>query len=247
MQHFAERLFSRRPPHLDWIQVEVSSYCNASCSYCPSTLFHEYWQRRHLSLELYRRILPAFARADMVHLQGWGEPLLNSNLPEMIVLAKARGCRVGTTTNGTLADKKILEDFINTGLDFIAFSLAGTNSENDRIRAGTHLDLILQTIETLQMLKREKNTPTPEIHIAYLLLRSHVQDVTRLPFILKDSGVRQVVISTLDFNPGPEFAQEIFTPDNTDFRQLLKLLKGVVTDGARLGIPVHFQVPARAP
>jgi hypothetical protein len=33
------RWFPKSYPNLDWIQVEVSSYCNAGCIYCPHTAY----------------------------------------------------------------------------------------------------------------------------------------------------------------------------------------------------------------
>ncbi len=64
-------------PFLDWIQVEVTSHCNAQCTYCPHAVFGEFWQNRHMPLDLYRKLSRAFRRTSLVYLQGWGEPLLH--------------------------------------------------------------------------------------------------------------------------------------------------------------------------
>ena len=91
-------------PRLDWIQVEVTSYCNAACVYCPHTVYQGHWASRHLPLTTFAKLLPALARARLVYLQGWGEPLLHPDFFNMVALAKQAGCRVGTTTNGMLLD-----------------------------------------------------------------------------------------------------------------------------------------------
>ena len=75
----------------DWIQVEVTSHCNALCIYCPRTVFKESWEDRHLSLETFKRLKPVLSRTDLVHLQGWGEPLLNPSFFDMAALARAHG------------------------------------------------------------------------------------------------------------------------------------------------------------
>ena len=129
----------------DWIQVEVTSRCNAECIYCPRTVYGKTWDNRSLPLELFERLIPAFGKTGLVHLQGWGEPLLHPALPDMVAAAKAAGVRVGTTTNGMLLDTVRARALVNAGLDIMAFSLAGTSAAyNDRIRGGTRLDAVLE-------------------------------------------------------------------------------------------------------
>ena len=53
-----EKLVSLFAPTFDWIQVEVTSHCNALCIYCPRTVFKESWQDQHLSLETFKRLKP---------------------------------------------------------------------------------------------------------------------------------------------------------------------------------------------
>ena len=87
-------------PRLDWIQVEVTTHCQAACWYCPHTVYRDHWDSRHLDPATWRGILPALKRARLVHLQGWGEPLLHPDFFTLVSQAKAVGCQVGTTTNG---------------------------------------------------------------------------------------------------------------------------------------------------
>jgi molybdenum cofactor biosynthesis enzyme MoaA len=67
-------LFNRDNICFDWIQVEISSYCNASCVYCPYTVYKKNWQNRHLPLELFKKLIPALRSTKLAYLQGWGEP-----------------------------------------------------------------------------------------------------------------------------------------------------------------------------
>ena len=241
------RIFSRSLPRLDWVQVETTSHCNAACIYCPYTVYRQYWLQRNLPLETYCKLLPVFSRTKLVHLQGWGEPFLNPHFFEMVRLAKEQGCQVGTTTNGTMVDRERLTRVVAIDLDIIAFSLAGTDQKNDKIRRGTSLEQILQAIEILRELKRERNTPRPEIHIAYMLLRSGLEDVINLPSLLQGLEVSQVIISTLDFVPNQELVKEAFSPPHTEVDELRNLLESIVTDGERRGVPIHYQIPAREP
>jgi MoaA/NifB/PqqE/SkfB family radical SAM enzyme len=244
---FLKRIFSRSLPPLDWIQIETTSHCDAACVYCPHTVYRQHWLHRHLSLETYRRLIPAFAKTKLVHLQGWGEPLLNPHFFDMVRLAKEQGCQVGTTTNGTSLNSDKLARLMDVDLDFIAFSLAGTDQKNDTIRRGTSLERTLQTIKNLNELKRERSSLRPDIHVAYMLLRSGQEDVATLPSLLQNLGVSQVVISTLDFIPNNELAEEAFTGPDTRPDELEKLLNSIRAEGQRRGVPIHYQIPAGEP
>ena len=65
---FLNSLFNKKYPRLDWIQVEVSSFCNAECIYCPHTEYRNNWQNRLFPIELYKRLIPAFAKTKLVYL-----------------------------------------------------------------------------------------------------------------------------------------------------------------------------------
>ncbi len=182
----------------DWIQVEVTTRCNASCSYCPRTLAGKNWPQRDLNMQLFRRLLPHLAKARHVHLQGWGEPLLHPELFQMAKLSREAGCRVGTTTNGALMDLEMARRMVRAGFHVVAFSMAGTGPENDRIRKGAPLERVLHAMRLVARARAEAGSDVPEIHVAYMLLASAWEEFFRLPEILDEIPVSQVVVSTLD-------------------------------------------------
>ncbi len=211
-----KRILSLFQPKWDWIQVEVTTACNAACIYCPRTIYEDSWQDRHLPLEMFKKLEPAFARTRYVHLQGWGEPFLHPDFFEMVAVAKTSGCRVGTTTNGMILNAERTDRLIESGVDVIAFSLAGTGENNDLIRKGTNLKRILESIRRIQRQKKEIGSSTPDIHIAYMLFRSSLDDLERLPSLLEGLGVGQVVVSTLDFVPSEDLEKEAFVPSSKE-------------------------------
>jgi len=148
-------------PRWDWIQVEVTTCCNASCWYCPRTVYQDRWPNRHLSLETFKRLLPAFSQTGLVYLQGWGEPLLNTDFFTMTALAKTAGCRVGTTTNGMLLDIPKMEQLVGLGVEVVALSLAGTDEKNDGFRQGTSLDKVLEVLESFRKVKERHGSARP--------------------------------------------------------------------------------------
>jgi wyosine [tRNA(Phe)-imidazoG37] synthetase (radical SAM superfamily) len=78
-----------------------------------------------MEFELFEKIMKELSRASrkpVVHLNGFGEPLLDRLLPERIKLAKA--CRIEHTyivTNASLIFPETSRKIINSGLDTIEY------------------------------------------------------------------------------------------------------------------------------
>jgi MoaA/NifB/PqqE/SkfB family radical SAM enzyme len=236
-------LFKKSYPRLDWIQVEVSSYCNADCIYCPHTAYRKNWQNRHLPLEVFERLIPAFAGTNLVYLQGWGEPFLHPDFFAMLQIAKKAGCLVGTTSNATLLNEKTIERLVGDGLDVIGFSLAGIDEKNDAIRRGTSINKTLACMEAFQRAKSRYGTEYPRIHIAYMLLAGGLTDLERLAEFLADTGADQTVISSLSLAVSPAMDDEgglVRVP--ADFGQLQLRLLEVKAAAAKRGAAVHFHI-----
>jgi MoaA/NifB/PqqE/SkfB family radical SAM enzyme len=230
-------------PPFDWIQVEPTSNCNAYCLYCPRTVYRDSWLNRNLSLRDFERLVPAFIGTRMVFLQGWGEPFLNPDLFSMIQIAKKAGCRVGTTTNGILLDREIINKIIASGIDVLAISLAGLDQHNDSIRVGTGFNSILKAMNLLQEIKMQRGTKLPAVHIAYMLLNSGLEDINKLPATLQGLGISQVVVSTLDFVPSKILQQEAIIPDTlADFHKVYDQLASVKREGEKCDLEIHFQL-----
>ncbi|OGP71994.1 MAG: hypothetical protein A2Y80_05945 [Deltaproteobacteria bacterium RBG_13_58_19] len=231
------------PKRLDWIQVEVTSHCNAACIYCPRTAYQDKWVSRHLPLETFKKILPALARTRLVFLQGWGEPFLHPDFFRLVSLAKQAGCQVGTTTNGMLLDAEKITKLVELGIDTVAFSLAGIDGKNDKVRQGTSLRTVLENIQALQQAKERWGKAKPAIHIAYMLLSSGLPALAKLPSVLASLGIAQVVISTLDFVPSGELLQEALWPANLrEYEDLQSQLQAVVEEGKRRHLEIHYQL-----
>ena len=231
-------------PVFDWIQVEITTRCNAACTYCPHTVYGDKWERSDMSLATFSRLRPLFRKARLVYLQGWGEPFLNHHLFAMARIARAAGARVGTTTNGLLLDESTIDKIVAHKFDIIAFSLAGIGPLNDTIRDGNNFETTLQAIDSINRIKAAKKAANPEIHIAWLLLKSGLDNLEKIPEALAGRGIGQVVITTLDFIPIPSLRDETIHPrDDSEFDRIKDRLDQTVRNGAERGLNIHYQLP----
>jgi len=230
-------------PWLDWVQLEVTSRCNAACIYCPRTVYGSRWKNRDLSLDTFERLLPVLSKTKMVHLQGWGEPLLYGYFHDLVARIKKAGCKVGTTTNGMLLDRREIGKLVAGGIDHIAFSLTGLGGKNDAVRKGTNFSKILQAIADIAAAKKALRVDKPAVNVAYLLFRSHLPDIGDIVPALAGLGIGHVVVSTLDFVPGGDLRKEQLIPrDEAEYRELKAALDGLAARGRQAGLNVSYRL-----
>lgn len=193
-------------PELDWVQVELTTRCDARCVYCPHTVRGADWRGRDMPVELFRSLLPSLGQTRHVHLQGWGEPLLHPGFFEFVRLAKAKKCAVSTTSNGNLLDADRVRRLVESDVDVLGVSLAGTRAEtNDALRAGTGLERLRRGLGRLAEEKERLGSGHPVVHLAYLNVTDAPEELAALPELARSLGVAKIMVN----EPSPLTTPEI--------------------------------------
>ena len=99
------------------LQIEISRACNLDCRICMRKNLES--NTGFMSFDEFKKILGSYNFRE-VALHGWGEPLLNTEIFQMIEHAKRQGIKTSLTTNATLVGKNI-GNILDSGLDSIAF------------------------------------------------------------------------------------------------------------------------------
>ncbi|MDQ1330371.1 MAG: Radical protein [Thermodesulfobacteriota bacterium] len=218
-------------PELDWVQVEVTSRCNAACIYCPQPLLY---RKQHMPFSLFKQLLPYLGYTDLVYLQGWGEPLLNPDLFAMIRACKKKGKRVGFTTNGMLLSEEVIHRLVDLETDIISVSLAGTSpATHNRIRKGTDLVIIIENLERLQRIKTEKGTEYPALHFSYLMLAANIHELKGVVEPAKRLGAGQIVCSNLTLITDETMWTEALFNREEEEERLAGVLEGIAEEVRR--------------
>ncbi|MCQ2505782.1 MAG: radical SAM protein [Lachnospiraceae bacterium] len=118
--------------------VDPSGACNLSCKFCPCNMVDYMNLERHkiMSLETYNMIINQLLEFDeqikVINLYGFGEPLMNKNIAEMVrILKRKKVCReVRITTNGLLLNRKLSDALVEAGVDMVRFSIEALNSDD---------------------------------------------------------------------------------------------------------------------
>jgi MoaA/NifB/PqqE/SkfB family radical SAM enzyme len=194
-------------------------------------------------VDVFERLVTGKAKARLIYLQGWGEPLLHPDFLTLVQMAKRAGAIVGTTTNGTLVDAPTARRLVECGMDVVAFSLAGVDEQNNVVRKGPRIGQVLDAIGALDDAKRSLGKEVPKIHIAYMLLRSGLENMERLPSLLRERGIDQVVISTLDFVPSRNLENETVIPHTfREYGEIRRRLEALSEEGKRCGLEIRSQI-----
>ena len=142
--------------------IETTNRCNLSCALCPNSKLGP-GQRGDMDYGLYIKIIDqAQGNVSEINLFHRGEPLLHSQLIEMIDYASKKNIRTRIHTNATLLDTLLNKSLIESGLDFITFSVDSyIKEEYERLKPGADFDEVLQKITGFLSQKKETKSKKP--------------------------------------------------------------------------------------
>ncbi|PIE31527.1 hypothetical protein CSA56_18010 [candidate division KSB3 bacterium] len=157
------------------MQIEHTTYCNLDCIMCDRSKCIQTPQ--HLAFEKIARVLEE-VRPAKISLSGNGEPLMHPDMLSIIRTAKAQGCSVNTTTNGTLLNTQRCQELVESGLDLIKISIDGATRETYRkIRGQDKFLHVVDGIRALVDAKKRANSSTPFIRLNYVMTKDTYREI----------------------------------------------------------------------
>ncbi|MCK4736881.1 MAG: radical SAM protein [Methanophagales archaeon] len=164
------------------LQVEVSRECNLDCRICMRKNLES--NSGFMSFNNFRGVIDSYNFRE-VALHGWGEPLLNPGIFQMIRYAKNKGLRTSLTTNGTLVGKNISE-IIDSGLDDIAFGFYDKK-------------ILMRSIDNVRELISEKEKRKLELRTFFdiAIFRDNLDEIFDVIRKANEIGVDSVVLHRL--------------------------------------------------
>jgi MoaA/NifB/PqqE/SkfB family radical SAM enzyme len=231
-------------PRYDWLQLEVAGACNAACAYCALTCYKGVREGGLMDMATFERMEPHFAAAGLVYLQGWGEPLLHPRFWEMARRAKASGARVGFTTNGTRLGGDNLARLLDTPIDIMGISIAGTSAAtNDRWRHGCDFIQLSTALTEFKRMKKARGGEGTAVHLAYMLMASNWQELADLPALAEAWGASEVVVKYLSFIPEADLQPEALFDRPDLWQPVPEQLEAARDDARARGIALHYDRP----
>jgi MoaA/NifB/PqqE/SkfB family radical SAM enzyme len=217
-------LIYRRTHPWSWpihMQLELTNYCNLKCPVCPTGLAS--LNRRPIAVDvaLYERVLEETGpRLLTLALYAWGEPLLHPRLSEILKITQKYNMATFLSTNGqNLDDDRVLEALIRYPTTYLIVALDGlTDETNSRFRVGARLEPALTGVRKLAKLKKDTGSPSPIIHMRYLVMKHNQHEYSRVKEFAEKNMFDFLSIRTLSPIDSPEAPYAGYLPDAEEFR-----------------------------
>lgn len=97
-------------------QVDVTNWCNATCTYCPYPTHKR--TKGFMTLETFGHVLRVM-RNDAVTLHHFSEPLLHKKLEAIVSMCKVSDVACGFSTNGKTLTQERLDGLAAAGLTWL--------------------------------------------------------------------------------------------------------------------------------
>ena len=187
-------LIYRRPHAWGWpvhMHVELTNYCNLKCKVCPTGTGKLNRQRAEMQPALFERLMNEVGPYLLtLSLWGWGESLLHPQLADMLRITQNRGVITFLSTNGqNLDDSRVLQALINYPPTYLIVSIDGlTDETNSLLQVGTKIAPVLNGIQRLARMKRQKGSQLPILHLRYIVIRHNEHEIPQLPKFATEQG-----------------------------------------------------------
>jgi radical SAM protein with 4Fe4S-binding SPASM domain len=183
---------------LKQIYIPVTDRCNLKCTMCPRQATDEIVDR-DIPDEALEPLLDAGPNFVSALLQGQGEPLLYPEIFRLIPRVKARmaaGGEVGLTTNATLLDEPTAVRLLETGIDFLYFSVDAASQEvYEAIRVGARFDRVTENIRRCTQYRQASGWTRPRFMMNFVLLEENLHEIPAFVSLAAQLGVEHVTFS----------------------------------------------------
>jgi len=191
------------PEHLPYprhVMIQTTSFCDSGCIMCPWPRVKSRFPQGHMTDELYHKIVAELAKhpeVEQVMPYLMNEPLCDPKIVERIKLAReARPeAKIYIVSNGCRLSPKLSEELIESGLDWIVFSVHAIEPETYKAITGRgDFPRIRNGIVDFTRRAREAGKHSDFVAINITRVRPQVTDeeVERAINFWRENGINQV-------------------------------------------------------
>jgi len=181
-------------------RIEICRFCNLKCPSCPVGR-KKIKSKEMMTFENFKFIIDKIKiSVNELSLFNYGEPLLNPDIAKMIKYAKKSGMKtVNIHTNGLMLNKKLAKQLIESGLDYINFSIDGASEETyKQYRIGGDFNKVVKNITEFVDIKRSLNSKKPFIEAQFLVMKHNQHEIDEFGRMFKKIGVNKIVLKTFN-------------------------------------------------
>lgn len=209
---------------------ELTNACNLNCMMCGRNAAD--FKPTMFSMDWFRYFEPMLDTVEEVTLMGWGEPTMHPNFIEMLKMIDSHSARKYFCTNGMRLNQ-IRDAIFDYHVDVFAVSLDGATAEtNNRIRRGSDIEKITNSLIEIERIKKERGLSYPWINFVFCAMKSNLHELPDLVRLAARIGIEEVkVVYLTAFDD--ELAEEVLWDCQDEVREVFE---EAISVGEELGI-----------
>ena len=182
------------------LYLETTNRCDSKCQTCIRT-FETLEPPADLTLERVRMIAEQFPALDRVVLHGIGEPLLNTQIFDIVAYLKTRVAVVLFNSDAIGLTPARATRLVESGLDEYRVSMdAATAATFRKLRGVDRFERVTTNVARLVALQREMGRTTPRVSLWFTASRANIEELPAFVQLAVDLGVAEVYVQRLVFN-----------------------------------------------
>lgn len=216
------------------ITILPTMRCNVKCSMCNIMKFMEIDEfKKEMSISDFQKVADIFKNICKNVVFAGGEPFIRQDIIEIISAFKSKNFNVGIFTNGILLNRQMIDLLIDLNLNFIIFSIHGTQETHNKIVSNqSAFSKATENIKYFCEIK--KNT---KVMIQSTILKENIRELDKIVEIGIELNVDVIRFGHLNFLTQKEISETkrlnlegnsfIFDEELnlSDFEYNIKLLK----------------------
>ncbi len=198
IQAFRKYIFNEEPvPNVPYhIQIQTTTYCNATCAFCPYIDTSKKLNHGKMDMNLFKKIADECLELGIKNIRPYlmNEPLCDKDLPEKIkyiTSKKTDDFVVKINTNASLLDEEMGRRLIEAKLDRMNISFHGSTKEiYEKCENGLPYDKVLSNIDNFLRLKEILKAQKPKIRITMVMTKNIEDEVQSIKSFWADRGLK---------------------------------------------------------
>ena len=179
------------------LMIEPTTRCNFTCGFCVG----RHLDQNDITLDTFRHALAQFPALERLEILGEGEPLMHPRFFEMARMARDRGIKVSTITNGSLFSPERIDQILEAGIETLFVSIESPRADDFRDIRGGDLSRVVEGITALLAARAARRQVYPTVGFAVTVLRrtqTLMPEIARLYAELgMDGGISAHMLNTM--------------------------------------------------
>ena len=197
------------------LSVEPYAGCNLKCPECPTGKGFLPLRNTRMQPNQLQKLLDEL-HPYLFYLQLFfqGEPFINKQLPELILLAHGYGVYTSVSTNGHYITEQNANAIVRAGLNQLIVSIDGATPETYvKYRVGGNFTKVKRAVQLIAEAKKRLNSTFPVLVVQFVVFRFNQHEIADIKVLAKQLGADKVRIKSAQIYNFEHNPQQIPTID----------------------------------